>query len=138
LKKNQLTPLPNKGKEYNDDTRVARASTQHRLQAARVVPSSQGLVSDFMSLVHLEMTKLASSIGFEAECLDESKSKHLSRLIASLDRLVKIESDVRSQSEVDRLDDKQLESKVKHALKALKIDDKEIKNLIEKSREQDE
>jgi hypothetical protein len=128
--KHQLVPLPEKNKDDYTDDKLVRDSMRHRMQVAKVIPSSQGLISDFLSLVHMEMTKLAGSIGVESDCLDENRSKHLSRLITSLDRLVKLEGDVRGLSEIDRMDDSDLKRRIKDALKTLKIGDSEIEEMI--------
>jgi len=131
-KPHRLTPLPNLNKEEAQKEKLDKLSARKKMQVTRVVPSSQGLVSDFMSLLHVEMTKLASRIGTSVECLDENESKHLSRLINSLDRLVRIESDVRGLSEVDKMDDKELKSRIQKAVKSLKMSDVDLDKLINK------
>jgi hypothetical protein len=134
-KRYQLTPLPTLSKEELESDRLSKLSVQKKMQAVRVVPSSQGLVSDFMSLVHLEMSKLAGVIATREDCLSEINSKHLSRLVNALDRLVRIEGDIRGMSEVDRLGDKELKAKIKTALTALKMSDQDIDKVIKKSKD---
>jgi hypothetical protein len=135
LKKNHLTPLPDKSKEEAIEDKLVRDTVRHRMQAAKVVPSSQGLVADFMTLIHMEMTKMAGRIGVGPECLGENESKHLSRLVGSLDRLIRIEGEVRALSAVDRMDDKELRERVRGALKTLKISDVEVDKIIKNAKD---
>jgi hypothetical protein len=129
-----LKPLPHLSKEQEQEERLNKLSARKRMEITRVVPSSQGLVADFMSLLHLEMSKLAGKIGNQEDCLDETSSKHLSRLINSLDRLVGLEENIRGQSAIDRMDDKELKDKITKAAKALKMSDKEIEDVLNKDK----
>jgi len=101
-------------------------ATRRHMSAMRVLPNTQALVADAMSVCQLEISKLIGKTSGTLSTLAPDDSKHFMRMGNLLKTLATLEEDMEKRTRVDRLSDKELRGEVRKALVMMKSDEEEV------------
>jgi len=125
---NQLVPLEDRPvipkydlrrQERKEHDGLEKATKRH-ISAMRILPNTQALVADAMSVCQLEISKLIGNASGCLSTLGPDDSKHFMRMGNLLKTLATLESEMEKRTRIDRLSDNELKSEVKKALGLLK------------------
>tara|TARA_R100001244_G_scaffold34105_1_gene31644 strand:+ start:815 stop:1234 length:420 start_codon:yes stop_codon:yes gene_type:complete len=128
---NKLTPLEDRPAfEASDLRRQERKESDGFLRAARnqvsamrILPNTQALVADAMSVCQLEIAKLIGQASGSLSTLRPDDSKHFMRMGNLLKTLSTLEGDMEKRTRIDRLSDTELRGEVKKALHLMKAEE---------------
>ena len=128
---NKLTPLEDRPVfEASDLRRQERTESDGFLRAAkeqvsalRILPNTQTLVADAMSICQLEIAKLIGQASGTLSTLRPDDSKHFMRMGNLLRTLATLEGDMEKRTRIDRLSDNELRGEVKKALHLMKAEE---------------
>jgi len=101
-------------------------ATKRHVSAMRVLPNTQALVADAMSVCQLEISKLIGKTAGTLSTLAPDDSKHFMRMGNLLKTLANLEEDMEKRTRVDRLSDKELRGEVRKALVMMKSDEEDV------------
>jgi hypothetical protein len=101
-------------------------ATRRHMSAMRILPNTQALVADAMSVCQLEISKLIGKTSGTLSTLAPDDSKHFMRMGNLLKTLATLEEGMEKRTRVDRLSDKELRGEVKKALVMMKSDEEEV------------
>jgi hypothetical protein len=127
---NKLAPLEDRPAFQKYDSRRQERKEQDGLEktaklhlsAIRVLPNTQALVADAMSVCQLEIAKLIGQASGTLSTLAPDDSKHFMRMGNLLKTLASLEGDMEKRTRIDRLSDTDLKNEVRKALSLLRED----------------
>jgi len=128
---NKLTPLEDRPAFASSDLRrqerkesdgFLKAAVQ-QVSALRILPNTQTLVADAMSVCQLEIAKLIGQASGSLSTLRPDDSKHFMRMGNLLKTLATLEGDMEKRTRIDRLSDTELRGEVKKALHLMKAEE---------------
>ena len=98
-------------------------AARNQMSALRILPNSQTLVADAMSVCQLEIAKLIGQASGTISTLNPDDSKHFMRMGNLLKTLATLEGDMEKRTRIDRLSDNELRDEVKKALHMMKAEE---------------
>jgi len=110
---------PSSGLQPIDTTNIdktRRRVASSTIAAAKRVPNNKTILADLQKLIQVETAKLQATSETTSGTLGEIESKHLSRLASAAAVLASADKKLNDNSELEKLDDAELEALAKQAL----------------------